>query len=223
MISYASSKRIYTATSTNAHFLNDKFAAETIKCGLDRIIISLDGTDQATYEKYRVGGSYDKVIEGTRNLVRWKKKLGSKKPYIILQFIVFSTNEHQVPEVRKLARELQVDELQLKTAQIYDYEEGHDLIPENEKLSRYRKEAPDRYRINNKLYNRCRRMWQGCVFTWDGWIVPCCFDKDADHRLGDIKKQSFIEIWRGDAYNDFRKKVFTARREIDICRNCTEK
>ncbi len=222
MAEYAGKKKIYTATSTNAHFLTDHLARKTVESGLDRIIISLDGLDQETYEKYRVGGSMEKVLEGTRNLVKWKKELRSKTPYIILQFIVFSTNEHQVPELKRLARELGVDKLELKSAQVYNYEEGNPLIPENESFSRYKKHN-GKFVIDNPLYNHCLRMWRGCVITWDGLVVPCCFDKDATHRLGDLKKQSFKEIWKGKAYNDFRRKLFSARREIDICKNCTER
>ena len=222
MAEYAGKKKIYTATSTNAHFLTDHLARKTVESGLDRIIISLDGLDQATYEKYRVGGSMEKVLEGTCNLVKWKKELRSKTPFIILQFIVFSTNEHQVPELRRLAWELGVDKLELKSAQVYNYEEGNPLIPENESFSRYKKHN-GKFVIDNPLYNHCLRMWRGCVITWDGLVVPCCFDKDASHRLGDLKKQSFKEIWKGKAYDDFRRKLFSARREIDICKNCTEK
>ena len=223
MTEYARKKKIYTATSTNAHFLTDTLAKKTVECGLDRIIISLDGLDQATYEKYRVGGQVDKVLEGTRNLVKWRKELKSKTPYIILQFIIFSTNEHQVPELRRLAKELGVDKLELKTAQLYDFEEGNPLLPKDEKLSRYKKKGDGSYIIDNPLNNHCFRMWRGCVVTWDGLVVPCCFDKDATHRLGDLKKQSFHGIWRGEAYDKFRKQLFSARNEIDICRNCTEK
>jgi radical SAM protein with 4Fe4S-binding SPASM domain len=223
MAEYARQKRIYTATSTNAHFLTDNLARKTVESGLDRIIISLDGLDQETYEKYRVGGNLDKVIEGTKNLVRWKRELKSKTPFIILQFIVFRTNEHQVGQVRKLAEELGVDRLELKSAQVYNYEEGNPLIPENEKFSRYKKASKDRYLIDNPLNNHCLRMWRGCVITWDGLVVPCCFDKDAVHRLGDLKKNTFRDIWRGKVYEDFRRKLFSARKEIDICRNCTEK
>lgn len=223
MTEYARQKRIYTATSTNAHFLTDILARRTVESGLDKIIISLDGLDQETYEKYRVGGNLDKVIEGTKNLVRWKRELKSKTPFIILQFIVFRTNEHQVGQVRKLASELGVDKLELKTAQVYNYEEGNPLIPLNEKLSRYKKGSKGKYLIDNPLKNHCLRMWRGCVITWDGLVVPCCFDKDADHRLGDLKKNTFREIWRGKDYENFRRKLFSARREIDICRNCTEK
>ncbi len=223
MTDYARRKRIYTMTSTNAHYLTEALARKTVESGLDRIIISLDGIGQETYEKYRVGGNYAKVLEGTRNLVRIKKEMKSATPFIILQFIVFSTNEHQVGEVRKLARELGVDRLELKTAQVYNYEEGNPLIPANERMARYKRNADGSFRIDNPLYNHCLRMWRGCVITWDGLVVPCCFDKDATHRLGDLKKQSFREIWRGEKYGEFRKKLFSARNEIDICRNCTEK
>lgn len=222
MVEYARRKRIYTATSTNAHFLNDNFARKTVESGLDRIIISLDGLDQESYEKYRTGGSVEKVFEGTRNLVRWKKELKSRTPYIILQFIVFSTNEHQVGELKKVARELGVDKLELKTAQVYNYEDGNDLIPSNPDYARYKKEN-GKFKIDNPLNNHCLRMWRGCVITWDGLVVPCCFDKDGSHRMGDLKINSFDEIWRGKTYDDFRRKLFTARSEIDICKNCTEK
>lgn len=222
MVEEAKKKRIYTATSTNAHFLTDNLARKTVESGLDRIIISLDGLDQATYEKYRVGGSVEKVIEGTRNLVRWKKHLKSKTPYIILQFIVFSTNEHQVSELKKWANELGVDKLELKTAQVYHYEEGNELIPSKKEYARYKMQN-GKFIIDNPLNNHCRRMWRGCVITWDGLVVPCCFDKDADHRMGDLKKESFKDIWRGERYDNFRKRLFSSRKEIDICNNCTER
>lgn len=222
MVEYARQKRIYTATSTNAHFLNDNFARKTVESGLDRIIISLDGLDQESYEKYRVGGSVDKVFEGTRNLVRWKKVLKSRTPYIILQFIVFSTNEHQVGNLKKLAKELGVDKLELKSAQVYNFEDGNDLIPLNSDYARYKMQN-GKFRIDNPLNNHCLRMWRGCVITWDGLVVPCCFDKDAGHQMGDLKINRFDEIWRGEKYDTFRKKLFTSRKEIDICRNCTER
>ncbi len=73
MVKYASSKGIYTATSTNAHYLTDEKARKTVESGLDRLIISIDGTTQEVYEQYRVGGKLHKVIEGARNIVKWKK------------------------------------------------------------------------------------------------------------------------------------------------------
>ncbi len=58
--------------------------------------------------------------------------------------------------------------------------------------------------------------------TWDGDIVPCCFDKDAKYVMGNIHQQSFKDIWNGQKYHEFRAQLFQNRKEIDICRNCTE-
>jgi radical SAM protein with 4Fe4S-binding SPASM domain len=222
MVSYAASKNIYTATSTNAHYLNDEMARKTIASGLDRLIISIDGTTQETYEAYRKGGSLKKVVEGTRNIMHWKKQLKSKTPHVIFQFLVVRPNEHQIPEVYALAKEMGVDQVLLKTAQIYDYHQGSDLIPVQEKYSRYRQGSDGSFSIKNRLLNQCWKMWHSCVVTWDGKVVPCCFDKDAHYVLGDLSKQSFAEVWYGHEYNSFRNSLLRSRSEIDICKNCTE-
>src|SRR5436190_24072716 len=139
MVSYASGKKIYTATSTNAHYLNDNNARRTIESGLDRLIISIDGTTQDVYQQYRVGGRLDKVLEGTRNIVKWKKQLKSRTPFIVFQFLVVKPNEHQVADVKALAKEVGIDDVWLKTAQVYDYEnDPNQLIPTIESYSRYR-------------------------------------------------------------------------------------
>jgi len=83
MVKYASDRGIYTATSTNAHYLKDENAKRTVESGLDRMIISIDGTTQETYENYRIGGNLEKVIEGAKNVVKWKKELNSKTPHVI--------------------------------------------------------------------------------------------------------------------------------------------
>ncbi|MBT1704279.1 SPASM domain-containing protein [Chryseosolibacter indicus] len=222
MVNYASQRGIYTATSTNGHFLKDEAAKATVQSGLDRLIISIDGTTQETYQSYRVGGSLEKVLEGTRNIIKWKRMLRSLSPHIVFQFLVVKPNEHQINEVYRLAEELGVDQVVLKTAQIYNYENGSDLIPSIEKYSRYKRNNDSSYSIKNELHNNCWKMWHSCVITWDGKVVPCCFDKDGKHVLGDLQKQSFEEIWKGEPYNAFRKSLMKSRAEIEICKNCTE-
>jgi radical SAM protein with 4Fe4S-binding SPASM domain len=222
MAAHAVKKKIYTATSTNAHFITDESAKKTVESGLHRLIISIDGATQESYEQYRIGGQLEKVIEGTKKIISWKKKLNSKTPYVIFQFLVVKPNEHEIEEVKRLGKELGVDEVKFKTAQVYDFEKGNPLIPENEKFSRYSKKADGSWGIKNKLLNQCWRMWSGCVITWDGLVVPCCFDKDATHKLGDLKSRSFREIWRSEVYEKFRGSILKSRGEIDICKNCTE-
>jgi len=222
MVKYASSKKIYTATSTNAHYLDDENAKRTIESGLDRLIISIDGTTQEVYQQYRVGGRLDKVIEGTKNIVKWKKQLNSKTPFIVFQFLVVKPNEHQIEDVKFLAKEIGVDDVWFKTAQIYDFEnDPNHLIPSIDKYSRYRKKDTG-YEFKGKLANHCWRLWHDPVITWDGLVAPCCFDKDAQHKLGDLKQRSFKEIWKNGEYTKFRTALLKGRKNIDICSNCSE-
>tara|TARA_R110001592_G_scaffold68385_1_gene209587 strand:- start:1558 stop:2580 length:1023 start_codon:yes stop_codon:yes gene_type:complete len=222
MVSYANQQNIYTATSTNAHFLTDKKAKETVKSGLSRLTISIDGTTQETYESYRKQGELAKVLAGTQNVLKWKKELKSKTPYVIFQFLVVKPNEHQIEEAKQLAKEMGVDEIRFKTAQLYDYKNGHELMPTIEKYSRYKKKKNGTFTLKNKMLNECWRMWSSCVVTWDGKIVPCCFDKDAKHQLGDLAQNSLKNIWQNNKYVAFRKALLTNRQAIDICQNCTE-
>jgi len=222
LVQYAASRNIYTATSTNAHYLTDANARKTVESGLDRLIISIDGTTQETYEQYRVGGKLHKVIEGTRNIIRWKEKTGSRTPFIVFQFLVVKPNQHQIADVRRLARELGVDAVGLKTAQVYDYTHGSALIPSIDQYSRYQQAPDGTYQVKNGLGSHCWKMWHSCVITWDGLVVPCCFDKDAHHRMGDVSQQKFRDLWRGADYQDFRNLLLQSRSKIEMCRNCTE-
>ena len=222
LIRQAKQRKIYTATSTNAHFIDEKKAEEIVESGLDRLVISIDGLTQKSYEQYRINGKLEKVLEATKLMVEAKEKLKSKTPHLIFQFLAVAPNEQDIPALFEKAKELKIDEVRIKTAQLYDFENGNPLMPKNEKYSRYILGPNGKYRLKNKLKNECWRMWSGSVITWDGKAVPCCFDKDAVHQLGDMTNSTFKSIWQSDAYVSFRKSVFTNRQEIDICKNCTE-
>lgn len=223
MVSLASKRGIYVATSTNAHYLTDDMAKRTVESGLDRMIISIDGTSQDTYQQYRVGGQLDKVLEGAKRIVKWKKELKSATPYVVFQFLVVKPNEHQIEEVKALAKEIGVDDIAFKTAQVYEYENGNELIPTIDKYSRYRKDSNGKFKIKNKLVNQCWKLWHSSVLTWDGTVVPCCFDKDAEHPMGKIEEgNTFQDVWEGSSYKDFRREILKSRKNIGICTNCTE-
>ena len=222
LIGQAKASNIYTSTSTNAHFIDAKKADEIVSSGLDRLIISIDGLTQKTYEQYRVNGNLKKVIEASKLLVESKRQKRSNTPHIIFQFLAVKPNEHEIPQVFDLANSIGIDEVRIKTAQLYDYKNGNRLMPSNEKYSRYVRQKDGTYRLKGRQGNHCWRMWSGSVLTWDGGVVPCCFDKDATHTLGSIKETSFKEIWKTKNYRAFRQSILNAREEIDICKNCSE-
>ncbi len=120
---------IYSATSTNGHYLTQQKAAETVASGLSEVIISIDGATQETYEAYRVGGKLDKAIQGIENLVAARQEADSLHPFIIMQCLIVRPNEHEVEDLKALGNRLGVDAVVFKTAQIYDYHHGHELMP----------------------------------------------------------------------------------------------
>ena len=222
LIREAKKAKMYTATSTNAHFIDKAKALEIIDSGLDRLIISVDGITQATYEQYRVNGSLSKVLEASAFLVEAKKERKSTTPFLIFQFLAVKPNEAEIPAVFTLAKEIGIDEVRIKTAQLYDFKNGNSLMPEQEEYARYAKQSDGTYKLKGRQGNHCWRMWSGSVLTWDGKVVPCCFDKDASHVLGNVTDQHFQGIWKSKEYQKFRYAVLVNRQEIDICKNCSE-
>ena len=213
---------LYTSTSTNAHFLRPERCTEIVQSGLSRLIISIDGMTQDTYSAYRIGGKLNKVLEGTRNMVEAKRANGDKGPHLVWQFLVVGPNEHEVTAIKQHAKFIGVDELVIKTAQIDQPKDGHSLLTEAKELRRYDRNPTGEWILRNPLANECWRMWQGCVMTWDGRVVPCCFDKDAHHTIGKVGAQSFEEIWFSSEYEAFRSQVFSNRSTMEMCLNCSE-
>lgn len=221
MVSLAKQNGIYTAISSNGHFFSEKVVDQLIDSGLDRLIISMDGFSQSVYEQYRINGNVEEVKAGVERLLA-ARRIKNKGPYIILQVLVVKPNEKEVEHIKGWAKKLGIDQVKLKTAQLYHPHENHPLMPEQEKYRRYEPTENGEWRIKNELGNQCWRLWSGCVITWDGRVVPCCFDKDAKYDMGNLNDASLKEIWNHDPYRRFRKKLLLGRKEIDICSNCSE-
>ena len=223
MVKYAHSKNLLTSTSTNAQLITSETAKKLVESGLDRLIISIDGTTQETYEAYRIGGRLDKAIAGVENLIKWKKVLNSPSPYIEIQFLVLKTNEHQMLEMKQLAKRLKADKLTFKSAQLYNFENGSPLLPDNKRYARYEQKQDGKYYIKNRLLNRCRRMWYGTVVTSNGDVLPCCFDKDSSFVYGNLKDKSFADCRNSTEAVEFSNAILKNRKQFEMCRNCTEK
>ena len=222
MVQLARSRNIFVATSTNGHFLNDENVDKIIKSGLSHLIISLDGLDQQTYEKYRVNGDFQTVIDGIHRLVSARKAAKLNFPFIELQFLVMRHNEHQIKHVEEFAARSGVDKLSYKTAQVYNFDSENTIIPTLKEKSRYSQLPDGSWVMVKKIRNRCHRIWSSIVVTWDGKVVPCCYDKNADHQTGNLMDEPLTSLWKNQLYTTFRRKVLINRSEIDICRNCGE-
>jgi len=221
-VEMAKEKNIYVTTSTNGHYFTELNINKTLESGLDSMIISIDGTDQESYEKYRVGGQLQRVIEGTKNLIKERNKRGLKIPNVALQFLVMKQNEHQIAQVKQLSDQLGVDKLLIKNIEVRSLEEAEEWLPANEKYRRYDYSGKD-YIVKGSEKNSCTRPWLSTLINWDGTFVPCCFDKNGKYPMGNINHlQTIDEVWKGSDLTDFRTKLLQDRKQIDICRNCNQ-
>jgi radical SAM protein with 4Fe4S-binding SPASM domain len=221
-IKYSCQHNIYTSTSTNGQFLNRESVLKIIESGLHRLIISIDGTNQEVYSKYRIGGSYEKLIDGIKLLTHLKKEKKSKTPHIIIQFVVLKSNEHQIGEIKELAKNLQIDSLKIKSAQIEDFKNGNEMMTTIDKYSRYKKTEKGFFVLKRKQKFKCRRVWNGVVISASNEVLPCCFDKNGSHSYGSLKNHNLTNIIRNSLSQQFRNEVWQSNIQHEICRNCTE-
>jgi radical SAM protein with 4Fe4S-binding SPASM domain len=212
------SQKTHTVVSTNGHFLSEENSEKIVKSGLSRLIVSLDGLDEETYTAFRKNGRLASVIDGIRNISEARKRFRSPVK-IEIQFIVNRMNEHQITAVKQFAKKMKVS-LSLKSMQIINKADIEKWLPVKRKFRRYEMKDGE-YVIKSSFPDRCARLWFNPVITWDGKVIPCCFDKDAEHIMGDLNQDSFREIWDGPKYRIFRKSILSGRHMIEICRNCT--
>ena len=220
MIREAHEAGLYTIVSTNAQALTQERAEALVASGLNRIIISMDGLTDETYNAYRVGGSLDKT-KAALGYLREAKKLSpltnNHSPLIELQCLRLRTNEHEWREFKRVYKQLGADRLVFKTAQLYDYANGHPLMPSDPRYSRYTKGADGLYH-RKKIGRGCLRVWSGVVVTTNGDVLPCCYDKAHAYAYGNIMDTPMRELFQNEKAIEFRKAAM--HEQPEICKEC---
>jgi radical SAM protein with 4Fe4S-binding SPASM domain len=231
MIAAAHKLGLYTIVSTNAQALNRSIAEALVKSGLNRIIVSIDGFSEESYATYRVGGSLHKALEGLQLLANAKAEFHSRIR-IELQVLRLRSNEHEWRWIKKNYESLGATRLVFKTAQLYNFEHGHPLMPTDERYSRYRKTADGTY-VHKKASrlspyclfasSPCKRLWSGCVITTNGDVLPCCYDKNHRYTYGNITQESLAELYHSTKTNALRRRVLLYQGEpLEMCKNCNQ-
>ena len=217
MIKYSNEKNINTVMSSNLNIFDEEMAEKLVRAKLDRLIVSCDGASQETYEKYRIGGNFNKVYESMKLIQKKKKELGTNKPKIFWQFLIHKFNEHEIEKARKMAEELEVNFL-LRPLGI-PKKKKEEWLPESEKGKKKYSNGMDSNEVTKQHLKFCRFPWEQFNVDPNGDVVICC--NKYKFTLGNIFKSSFKEIWNNKEFRSARK--FLAGKKIDIevpCQTC---
>jgi radical SAM protein with 4Fe4S-binding SPASM domain len=228
MVRYAAGRGLAVMTSTNGHFFaTDEAAAGVVESGLAELIVCLDGGDQETMARYRRNADFDQIIEGIRRVLLARRTRRAATPKVELQFIVMRHNESQLPAMRRLAEDLGVDRFIEKTVGIPathpDFQSlARDLLPSDLSRSRYQRLDDGTYVIAGTPPSLCEYVYSTMVINSNGDVVPCCYDGESQHVMGNVFRQPLKEVWRGAAFQRFRRLVRESSNAIPICRGCPE-
>lgn len=247
MVWYAKrTKGVYLDLSHDFVKLDDETALTWVKAGVDRIYWSLDGCTKETYEKVRVGASFDKVIENVRKLVACKKELNSPLPEICFRFTFFRDNVHEVPALPDFLASLVKgvkdygDEPSINIVALLEFEEtrGWEREIDEATVELVNERAK---RLGFKVYwshvthveeekapmDYCT-FWSEPYIMITGHVVPCCAVLMSNNRprleelsFGNIHEQPLKEIWDTGYYREFRKTVVNPRAPVPkVCLGC---
>jgi len=201
MIDYAGKNDIFIMIHTNGMVLNKKIMDRFKKNYRLNISFSIDGITQKNYAYYRKGGNLKRVFKNLSYLVNLKEKSNLFNLYIIWQFLITKTNEHEIPAAQKFAKNIGVDEFKLKTIGIgKDHHRYDDFIPANRNLRRKEEKK--------QTDQDCLFVNPGCpTISWQGDIYPCCQDFWGEYKMGNAFKDKLLDVWNNKKYIEFRNKL----------------
>ena len=220
MIEYAQSRNVGTNLSSNFVKLTSEDLDSILDSGLEYMTISLDGTSQESYVKYRVRGDYEQVIENVSELIRRRNQRGLKTPFVEWQYIVMRHNEHQIPEAEQIAKKLGVDLLRFIPVGLpYDATNREELAAEwfpTTVQGRTESDGTEPQFAQKGKPGPCFYLYRSFVINPDGGVSPCCivFRKKTDFAdLSGLESFDPLEIYNNEYYQAGRA-LFRRRKSV---------
>lgn len=209
MLKYAKKKNVAEKFEmiTNGILLND-FLIEKLPKFLNRLVISIEGLSPEDYwQTSRAKINFQKLIDNVENLYSKKGKCS----------IHIKIHNKAVSSESQKKKFLEIFED--KCDQIYI----ENLVPMWPQLET--DYFIDEFRWGGgKVVKRlvCAQIFKGIQVQADGQVVPCCVDWKRVNILGDINKNSLLEIWKGKKLKDLQIKHLSFKKDkTKPCRDCT--
>ena len=229
IIRLAKSRGIGVQTFSNASRIDRAAAFGTVEAGLDVINFSLDGADEATFRRARKGGTLEGYRRSVTNLREAREALGSSTPRMGAMVVLSKRNVRQIPQLLAIAEELGMDSIiftkmnaasnpELEPDLLGDEERAwiQSLPPYDGKLEVIWAYTPWTEQERRQCY------WPQLMsyVTVEGDVTPCCNYFDSrELKLGNVFEQDGETIWKGQAYADFRKRLWGGDLP-EKCRTC---
>lgn len=234
MVKYASSKKIWVRTATNATLLdvNDNYK-KIIDAGVGEIQISIDGANKTTFEKIRVNARFERVAENCKLINDYCDKTGSDKTRMWVVLQRDNINElHQFPALAKrlgfkrLTLSMDINSWGSEEKARENSVRSMSGRMEQADIDLLLKEASSLgislsfWDITMKYSsgNPCPWPFERSYISSDKKVVPCCMIGNPDiYNLGSLG--DFAGIWASPQYEEFRKKHMDGNVP-DICKYC---
>jgi len=213
-IQYAKSHGIIEVMfNTNASILTEDMSHKLLEAGLDSIFFSVDGINPDTFNKIRIGTDYDTVVNNILNFLRIKNEGNYKHVQTRTSMTVLPGMEKEAEEYTKFWLP--------KVGQV-GFGEWVDARGKGTIQISGTKKSGEVHSYDN--YNPdfvCAQPFQRMFIMYDGICTPCCTDVGRGYIIGDIKKNTVKEIWKGERFSKLREAHIGGRyMDIEICRQC---
>lgn len=182
--------------STHGLFVTEENADDI--CQADTLAVSMEGLDQETYEKYRVGGKHSVAMAALQLLAEKRKAMGLR---INWTWVVTNDNLHQIEDAQKLADSIGNVNFGPKSAYFVSSDVRKQLEPQDEKYKRYHADGTLKA---NRL--ACREFWDSAYCMPDGSITTCCYDHNQAWVMGNVNEKTVLEIWNDEPYRAMRRR-----------------
>ncbi len=93
------------------------------------------------------------------------------------------------------------------------------LRKKNELLSTRAGQAKNRSKIK-PMKSPCILPFGQLVIRPSGKVSLCSYDALGHTTMGDLTKDSILEVWNNELYKKYREKILDDRKNIDICSKC---
>lgn len=80
--------------------------------------------------------------------------------------------------------------------------------------------APNRKEQEEYPDVTCAFPFQQLIIRPTGQVSLCCNDALGKYTLGDLTRESILDVWYGEKYKKIRKAIAEGRKNIEICKSC---